>query len=307
MKITINNVKQICQESFENIIYDNYQSLVVLDNFFKEQKNPLGNMIHDEFNFYWNDFFSKHLLEHSFLMPFPSFVKPSLSVWLLNWKDYIENKYSNDYFSPSMTVREMKMQDFQDEVDKLLEFFKLSEQKLSQINFNSIENGLKLHIPISYNKELKNYSNFKDGFISSVFYLAKIKFFNKDSINKNDLKNFFRSYYSCFYEGFNEERKNIFNTYCFPNIDYVKAMEEKIKFLQPKNIEEQYLFYHLDVPSLSFAKALNEVVGLKEYVKTGKEDYAIKELQKFFTSLKVQTLEDKFKLHNNIKSKKIKI
>ena len=240
-------------------------------------------------------------------MPFPKFVKPSLSVWLLNWQDYIEQKYSNDYFSPSMTVREMKLQEFQDEVDKLSEFFKLSKKNLSHTAFESIERGLRVVVPSYYNEKSENDSSFKDGFICSVFYLSKIKFFNKDSIKEEDLKKFFQSYYSYFYKDSKSERKNVFDTFCSQKTDYIKAMEKKIKFLHPKNVEEQYLFYHLDIPSLTFAKALNEVVGLKEYGTTEKQDYAIKELQTFFASLKVQVLEDKFKLCHNIKTKKIKI
>lgn len=307
MDISIKNIKNISKYAFEDMIYDKNDQLKSLEKFFTTENNPLGQMIYDEFNFYWNDLFSKQLLEHSFSMPFPRFVKPSLGVWLLNWQDYIEKKYPNDFFSPSMTVREMNLQDFQDEVDKVIEFFKVSQQKLSQTEFQSIEQGLNLRIPHYYTSKSGNKEAFKQGFVSCVFYLAKIKFSNENFVQEEDLKKFFQSYFSYFYKESKTIRDTVFNTSCFPNTDYKKVMEEKLNFIKPKNPQEQYLFYHLDVPSSSFANALNEVVGLKEYGNKNKEHYAIEQLQTFFTSIKMTVLEDKFKLRHNIKTKKIKI
>lgn len=307
MNITIDNIKEISQHAFEDLMYDKCDTLLILDKFFHEQKNPLGQMIYEEFNFYWNDLFSSQLLNHSFSLPFPSFVKPSLSVWLLNWKEHIQEKYVDNFFSPSMTVREMKLQDFQDEVDKLIEFFTVSQQKISQAEFQSIEQGLNLTIPHYYSSKSGNEDAFKNGFFAAVFYLAKIKFSNKQAVQEEDLKKFFQAYYSYFYKEGKSIRDIVFNTSCYKNTDYIKVMEDKIHFIKPRNMEEQYLFYHLDVPSLTFAKALNEVIGLKEYNNTDKQDYAIQQFQSFFASIKVDVLEDKFKLRHNIKTKKMKI
>lgn len=307
MNITIDNIKEHTQNAFEDLIYDKSDNILSLEQFFNHEKNPLGQMIYEEFNFYWNDLFSKQVLNHSFSMPFPHCVKPSVSVWLLNWKTHIEKKYPSTFFSPAMTVREMKLQDFQDEVDKVIEFFKVSNQKFSQTSFQSIEQGLNLRIPHYYNSKSGNDDSFKEGFIACVYYLAKIKFSNSNLVQEEDLIKFFQSYYSYFHKESKTLRSTVFSTSCFQNTDHIKLMEEKIKFIQPKTLEEQYLFYHLDIPSSIFGQSLNEVIGLKERGNSEKENYAIQQFQAFFASIKVEVLEDKFKLRHNIQTKKYKI
>lgn len=101
-------------------------------------------MIYEEFNYYWNDLFSKQILEHSFVLSLPDFVKPSVSVWLLNWKEYIEEKYNSQYFSDKFTVREMKVQQFQDEINKVKTFFLLIQKLIFLRIFESLESGLNL-------------------------------------------------------------------------------------------------------------------------------------------------------------------
>lgn len=307
MQISIQNIKEVTTNAFQDLVFDKTDTLVALKHFFEQDKNPLGDMIHNEFNYYWNDLFSKQVLHHSFVLPFPKFAQPSISIWLLNWKEYIENKYSHSHFSPTLTVRNMKTQDFQDEIDKLHLFFNYSKKPISQTLFESLESGLELNVPSYYspNSNANSSNPFKEGFITAVFYMAKIKSFKNTVVREEDLKKFFQSYYSYFYKV--GSREKLFNTSCNKQTDHVKTMEQRLDFLKPHNLEESSFFYHLDIPSISFATALNKVVGIQEFSDKTKENYAIMQLQTFFAAVKVEILEDKFQLNHNIKTKKLKI
>ena len=306
MNITIDNIKTITENSFEDLMYDKKDSLLNLKKFFDEEKNPLGFMINQEFNFYWNDLFSKKLLEHSFFMPFPEFVQPSLCVWLLNWKSYIENKFSHDFFSPEHTVRDIPLQDFKDEVDKLVAFFSIPTKKISQESFESIQTGLPLNIPHYYSSKSGNNDAFKDAFISSVFYMAKMTFSSKNVIQEEDLTKFFQCYYSYFYKE-NKTREVVFKTSIYPKDNFDTMMKSKIDFIQPKSLDEKYFLYNLNIPLSTLAKSLNNVIGVQEYNSNEKENIAILQFKTFFSSLKNEILENKFQLTNNIKTKKYKI
>jgi hypothetical protein len=306
MNISLNNIKQITQNSFEDLMYDKKDSLIQLKKFFEQENNPLGLMIHEEFNFYWNDLFSKQLLEHYFSMPFPDFVKPSLSVWLLNWKSYIEQKFPNNFFSPENTVREMPLQKFKDEVDKLIEFFSIPTQKISKESFESIQKGLNLTIPHYYSSSSSNEDAFKNAFIASVFYLAKMTFSKNNIVQEEDLTKFFKTYYSYFYKE-NKSRELVFKTSVYQKDDFNKLMDTKIEFLKPKSLEEKYFFYNLDIPLSTLSISLNNVLGIKEYNSTQKQDFAILQFKNFFASIKNEVIENKLPLSNNIKTKKNKI
>lgn len=310
MSITLQNIKEITHNAFQEAIYDKLDNLEAIKNFFDIENTPLNTMIYEEFNFYWNDLFSKQVLEYAFIVPFPDFVTPSVSIWVLNWKEYIEKKYTKNYFSSSFTVREMPVQQLQDEIDKLQTFFTHQKKPISSTLFQSLENGLSLTIPHYYsdkNSDDDDFSNpFSPSFIACVFYLAKIKT-TTTVVNDKDLIKFFQSYYSYFYKDKESGRDNIFNTTCYQKTDHVKIMEQRLHFLKPRSIEESSLLYNLNVSSYSFAQALNEVIGLKEYSDKTKENYAIMQLQSFFTSIKVDMLDNKFQLRHNIHTKKSKI
>lgn len=310
MNITINNIKALTHNAFQDLIYDKTDTLVLLKNFFEKEKNPLGNMIYEEFNYYWNDLFSKQILEHSFVLSLPDFVKPSVSVWLLNWKEYIEEKYNSQYFSDKFTVREMKVQEFQDEINKVKTFFTYSKVNISQAFFESLESGLNFVIPHYYNP--KHYDKtdknpFSQSFVIAVFLMAKMTYSKEKSAREEDLTKFFKCYYSSFYNDKESGRNQIFNTSCYNNTDHVKMMKDKVAFLQPKSLDEEFLLYHLNVSNSTFANALNPVLGLTEYSEKTKENYAISQLQSFFSGIKVSVLDDKLKLTNNLKTKKLKI
>lgn len=310
MNITIANIKELTQHAFQDLIYDKTDTLFALRNFFEKEKNPLGNMIYEEFNYYWNDLYSKQILEHSFILSLPDFVKPSVSIWLLNWKEHIQNKYSHSHFSDKFTVRDMKVQDFQDEINKVKTFFIHSKENISQSFFESLESGLSFVIPHYYSakntsKEDKN--PFADSFVIAVFLMAKMTYSNAKMVREEDLTKFFKCYYSSFHNDRESKRNTIFSTSCYNSTDHVKIMKEKIEFLKPQSLDEEFLLYHLNVSNSTFANALNQVVGLTEYSEKTKENYAILQLQSFFSGIKVSVLDDKFKITNNLKTKKLKI
>lgn len=309
MNISISNIKSLCQQTFEDAVYDNLDNLVKIKHYFQQDKSPLANMLLEEFSFYWNDCFSKKLLHHNFVVEFPEFIKPSLSVFLLNWQEYIEEKYNLADFSPTHTMREVHIQILQDEVDKVKTLFNLSYVNIFKENFSSIEQGLRLSVPHYYSAEDKEEkdSTFKDAFIAGVFYLAKIQSASHSTLQEEDLKNFFKCYYSSFYKDKTSGRDIIFNSTYSKNTDHTTVMEKKLAFLQPKTIDEQTLFYQLNVDNQVFAESLQPIIGVKSYTNEQVEEYSILQLKAFFTEIKVKVLENKMPLRHNIQHKTLKI
>lgn len=309
MNISISNIKSLCQQTFEDVVYDNLDNLVNIKHYFQQDKSPLADMLLEEFTFYWNDFFSKKLLHHNFVVEFPEFIKPSLSVFLLNWQEYINEKYTPEDFSPTYTMREVKLQNLQDEVDKIKTLFKLSGVNIFKENFSSIEQGLRLTVPHYYSAKDKDEkdSTFKDAFISGVFYLAKIQSASHSNLQPEDVIQFLKCYYSSFYKDKVSERDVIFNSTYPKNTDHTTVMEKKLAFLQPKTIDEQMLFYQLQVDNQVFAESLQQIIGVKSYTNNKIEEYSTLQLKAFFTEIKVKVLENKMPLRHNIHHKTLKI
>lgn len=309
MNITISNIKTLCEQTFEDVTFDKVDNLLKIKQFFAEDKSSLSTMLREEFTFYWNDIFSKKLLHHNFVLDFPDFIKPSLSVFLLNWKEYMEEKYNHNDFSPNYTMREVQLQDLQDEVDKVKALFKISRVNIFKENFSSIEQGINLHTPSYYIEEDKDEhdTTFKDALISGVFYLAKVQFSSHKTLKEDDLENFFKCYYSSFYKDKTVGRDVIFSNTLPKNADLTKIMHKKLDFLQPKKVEEQTFFYNLNVDSQVFAQALHNIIGIKSYTDESVKEQSIMQLKTFFTGIKVKVLENKMPLRHNIQHKTLKI
>lgn len=309
MHISISNIKTLCQQTFEDVVYDNFDNLIQIKQYFQENKSPLAKMLLEEFSFYWNDCFSKKLLTHNFVVEFPKFIKPSLSVFLLNWKDYIEEKYKPEDFSPTYTLREVKLQSLQDEVDKVKSLFQLSTMNIFHENFDSIAQGLRLTVPHYYSATDKDEQDttFKDSFICGVFYLAKLQSSLYTNVQEDDLQNFLKCYYSYFYKDKISGRDVIFNHTYSKNLDHITVMQKKLDFLQPKTVYEQNLFYQLNIDTQLFAQTLQKIIGVKSYTDNKIEEYSILQLKAFFTSIKVKVLENKMPLRHNMHHKTLKI
>mgnify|MGYP000172654382 CR=1 FL=1 len=105
----------------------------------------------------------------------------------------------------------------------------------------------------------------------------------------------------------NPDYFTVFKTSIYPKDNFDTMMKSKIDFIQPKSLDEKYFLYNLNIPFSTFAKSLNNVIGVKEYNSTEKEDLAILQFKTFFSSLKNEILENKLQLTHNIKTKKNKI